>query len=688
MAEQSNVNRVGDNVRKMMEQNAPESDIVGYLKSEGFTPTKFQAAVASANKVGGAPVEAGFGRSFLQGLTFNTADEIEASMRALMSKGMSAFDAQQTLSGLVTGEKPQSQYDKELARVRAGIKQYEEQYPGRSFAGELVGGLVPTAAALIAAPFTGGATGPAAVAGATRTAAAMPGLGTNILRGMGYGAASGAAAGAGGAEGGLGNRALGAGIGGTAGLVFGGAAPAVTSTVGTGGRKILEATGLTQPLDATTKAQQLIAKKLAQEGISPQELATRQADIVARYGARDETLADIAGESMRRLGRGALAIPNAAQTETRQMLTERAMGSGPRITRDITEFTAIGERDINEVADEIIQRRAAQAAPLYKQALSAGQVNSFAIDNLLKKSKDIQNAISDARRLPQYADLADNDMVLLDKAYKYVGDAANEARKAGKGTRANDLDDLRVSLLNAISDKDTGVPVYKEAVKVFYDESLLKDALEMGSKNFLKKTPSVISKELQKFPGDAEREMYRLGAVQSLRDEIYGMRETANIADKFLNNREMRDRMKTIFNSTGEYEAFVKNLDRERQMAVTRSRIEGVSPTAPIQQDIAELQGPSPTDVIAAGTQMVRGDLLGGGMNMMRQLAPRLQGMDENVAELISRSVFDPSFAQQQQFLTSLTPVMDELRKRAMQQQVRAAGTSTTAGQLVPGLLD
>ena len=668
MANPSNIDRVQENVRKMMEQNAPEADVVGYLKSEGFTPTKFQAAVASAKKVGGAPVEAGFGRSFLQGLTFNTADEIEAAFKA----------------GAISGP----EYQNQLARVRAGIKQYEEQYPGRSFTGELVGGLVPTAAALIAAPFTGGATGPAAVAGATRTAAALPGLGTNILRGMGYGAASGAAAGIGGAEGGFGNRALGGAIGGTAGLVFGGAAPAVTTTIGTGGRKILEATGLTQPVDATTKAQQLIAKKLAQEGITPQELAARQADIVARYGARDETLADIGGESMRRLGRGALAIPNAAQTETRQMLTERAIGTGPRITRDITEFTAIGERDINEVADEIIQRRSLQAAPLYKQALSAGQVNSFAIDNLLKKSKDIQTAISDARRLPQYADLPDNDMILLDKAYKYVGDMAKEARKAGKGSRANDLDDLRVSLLNAISDKDTGVPVYKEAVKLFYDESLLKDALELGSKNFLKKTPSVISKELEKFPGDAEREMYRLGAVQSLRDEIYGMRETANIADKFLNNREMRDRMKTIFNSTGEYEAFVKNLERERQMAVTRSRIEGVSPTAPIQQDIAELQGPSPTDVIEAGTQMVRGDLVGGGMNIMRQLAPRLQGMDENVAELISRSVFDPSFAQQQQLLTTLTPVMDELRRRAMQQQVRAAGTSTTAGQLVPGLLD
>ena len=172
MADQlPNIERVQENVRRMQSQNATQADVVGYLKAEGYTPTRFEAAVASAKKVGGPPVEAGFGRSLLQGLTFNTADEIEAGMRALMSKGMSAFDAQQTLGGLVTGQKPQSQYEKELSRVRAGIKQYEEQYPGRAFTGELMGGLLPTAAALIAAPFTGGATAPAAAAGAASDSA-------------------------------------------------------------------------------------------------------------------------------------------------------------------------------------------------------------------------------------------------------------------------------------------------------------------------------------------------------------------------------------------------------------------------------------------------------------------------------------------------------------------------------------
>lgn len=681
----SNIERIQENLRRMQAQNAPDADIVGYLKTEGFTPTRFEAAVASAKKVGGPPVEAGFGRALLQGLTFNTADEIEAAMRALMSKGMSAFDAQKTLSSLVTGEQPQSQYEKELARVRAGIAEYEQQYPGRAFAGELIGGLAPTAAALLAAPFTGGATAPAAAAGAARTAAAIPTLGQMSMRGMGYGAATGAASGAGGAEGGLGSRVLGGLVGGTVGSVLGGATPAVTSTIGAGASKVGQALGIGQPVDAATKARELIAKKLAQEGISPEELAARQAKVVATLGARDETLADIGGEAMRRLARGSMAIPQGAQTEVRQMLTERAIGAGPRITKDITDLTALGERNIADVADEIVNNRKLLATPLYDQAYSAGQIDSFALDNLLKKSKDIQYAINEAKKLPQYADLPDNHMIMLDKAYKYVGDLANSYKLQGKSSQANDLNDLRISLKNAITDK---VPVYGKALDTFSSESLLKDALELGSQNFMKKTPSEITRELKKFSGDAEQQMYRLGAVQSLRDEIYGMRETANIADKFLNSREMRDRMRTIFNSQGEYETFIKNLERERQMAVTRARIEGGSPTAPIQQDIAELTAQSPSEMLQAGAQIASGNIMGGAGNLMRQLAPRLQGMNENVAEQVSRNVLDPRFMQQQEFLLGLTPLMDQLRQRAMQQQTRAAGSAATAGQLVPGLLD
>lgn len=659
----SNIERVQENIRRMQEQNAPANDVVGYLKSEGFTPTKFEAAVASSRKLGGPPVEAGFGRSVLQGLTFNFADEIEAALRS--------------------GSLSNKEYENQLARVRAGIKEYEQQYPGRAFAGEMIGGLAPTAAALIAAPFTGGATAPAAIAGATRMAVKAPTLGKIALRGAGYGAASGTVSGAGGAEGGLEKRLAGAGMGGATGAVFGGSSPVVTQAVSSGGKAVKGLFTPTQPQDALTKAQELIAKKLAQEGIDPAELARQRARI-SLFDPRDETLADYGGESMRRLARGAMAIPQSAQTETRQMLIERAKGAGPRVTQDITDLTAVGARDIQDVADEIIANRAKLAAPLYEEARSAGQISSPKLDNLLTKSKDIQQAIGDARRLPQFADLPDNDMVMLDKAYKYVGGIANKARKAGETNRANDLDDLRIDLLNAIKEK---VPVYGKAVNTFFDESLLNDALEAGSKNFLKKKPSEINRELAKFSDDSERQMYRLGAIQSVRDNIYATPEMSDIANKYLNSREMRDRMRTVFNSQGEYETFIKNLERERQMAITRSRIEGGSQSTPIAQDIAELAGPAPSEIISAGGQLMRGDLIGGGLNLMGQLAPRLQGMNENVAEQVARNVLNPSFVQQQELLTSLTPMMDELRRRALQQQTRAAGVSTSAGQFVPGLL-
>jgi hypothetical protein len=84
---------------------------------------------------------------------------------------------------------------------------------------------------------------------------------------------------------------------------------------------------------------------------------------------------------------------------------------------------------------------------------------------------------------------------------------------------------------------------------------------------------------------------------------------------------------------------------------------------------------------------MARGDLLGGGMSMARQLAPRLQGINENVAQELSDILLSPSFNVQQQALLNVAPIMDELRRRALQQQVRQAGGSATAGQLVPGLL-
>jgi hypothetical protein len=660
----TNIERIQENVRRLQAQGQGATTISEYLKTEGYTPTRYEQAVQRVSKLSGPPVEAGFGRSVLQGLTFNLADEAEAALRA----------------GAVSGPR----YQQELARVREGIKQYEEAYPGRSFTGEVLGGAIPAVAGLVAAPFTGGTS--AAVTGArvAQQAARVPGLVSQIKRGAIAGGTTGAISGVGGAEGGLESRVTGGVIGGLTGVATGGATPVVTTGVRAIAQPAAEALRITRPQDATQKAQEIIARKIAQEGLTPEELARRQAEVVRTMGARDETIADIAGPGVQRLARGAMAIPQAAETEARQMLTERAVAAGPRIIKDITDLTAVGARDLEDVATGIISRRSALADPLYQEARKAGLVESIAIDNLLRKSKDIQQAIANARRLPEFADLPDNDMRMLDKAYKYVGDLAEAAKRSGEKERFRDMDNLRTQLRTAITDK---VPVYGRALDTFSGESSLLDALNSGREKFLRKTPSEIERELNRLTDEGQQQMYRLGAIQTLRDEIYGMRETADIASKFLNDRNMKDRFKLIFNSTGEYETFIKNLQRERAMARTRSMVEGGSPTARIGQEIAEIEGPAPSEIISAGAQIARGDILGGGSSLLSQIVPRMQGLNENVAEQITRSVLDPRFMQQQETLRSLTPVLDELRRRALQQQVRATGYSATAGAAVPGLL-
>lgn len=78
-----------------------------------------------------------------QGLLLGFGDELEAGFRAAASK--------------LTND-PQT-YKEIRDGVREQIKQFQAQNPGTAITSEIVGGLIPTAAMLVATPFTGGSSG-------------------------------------------------------------------------------------------------------------------------------------------------------------------------------------------------------------------------------------------------------------------------------------------------------------------------------------------------------------------------------------------------------------------------------------------------------------------------------------------------------------------------------------------------
>jgi len=162
-----------------------------------YDPALMKAEGGSVeNESGGA---ADIARSILgQGLMLGWGDEAEAWIRSKLGDDT---------------------YEQAVAEIRATNETYSEEHPYASLAGEIAGGLIPTAAALVATPFTGGASTAAAGGNLARLAS----IGARRLGPLGtagvVGATEGAIAGAGMAE--EGGRLKGAGTGAVIGGVLG-----------------------------------------------------------------------------------------------------------------------------------------------------------------------------------------------------------------------------------------------------------------------------------------------------------------------------------------------------------------------------------------------------------------------------------------------------------------------------------
>lgn len=127
------VPKIKRNIQRMIDQNAPESDIDAYVASEGVTPELLRGEVAApdgnAERHGMAPEAADM-------FTMGLQPKINALGGAAIDKAVS----------LVTGDQTpfMENYDRRLAEQRADQEAYEEQNPGKSRvaqAGGLAGGV-------------------------------------------------------------------------------------------------------------------------------------------------------------------------------------------------------------------------------------------------------------------------------------------------------------------------------------------------------------------------------------------------------------------------------------------------------------------------------------------------------------------------------------------------------------------
>ncbi|MDZ4320922.1 MAG: hypothetical protein U1A07_19130, partial [Phenylobacterium sp.] len=161
------------------------------------------------------------------------------------------------------------------------------------------------------------------------------------------------------------------------------------------------------------------------------------------------------------------------------------------------------------------------------------------------------------------------------------------------------LQELRGELINLN-------PVYGEALEAYSGPAAMKDALEAGRGAF-RETGESLQRRFEDFTA-GEREMYRLGAIQTLREKLGGEDVTIDAARRagVLKPAQL-ERLKVLFPTDRAFNDFVRTLDAEQTMFRTRAAVTGNSTTA---KQLAAMQeeAPSPLETAAdAGASVVTG---------------------------------------------------------------------------------
>ena len=488
-----------------------------------------------------------------QGLAMGWGDELEAKIR--------------TMSGDET-------YEEELAMIADSYKPYAEENPLTAIGGEIAGSLLPTAAAYLAAPFTGGATAPLAIANTARLAAlgnkARQVFNNPLGRSVITGGTSGAVSGAGTAD--EGNRMSGMRAGLTFGLGLGTALPILTR----GGGAIFRAIG----------------DKMRQSGVRVEEGALRRIyEAVSRNGGTPE---DVYEQFMRdqelgvpsRVGNYNSATVNQmdtlASTEAAGDMVEAGLidvqqDAAERVVAQTNR--ALGGDNYYDVADELTQNLRTKAKGLYDEAYEYGSVDDQRILKLLESNPRFKQAYEQAKRIAKNEQDADILAGGDGKAYelipyeiamegdKVVGALLPDVRTLDYVKRGLDdiirrgfdgvglapaeaaaLRKLRngfVDTLDEVTEVD-GVSAYKTARKMYAGEIEVIDALELGKTKFRSLAPEEIAKKFKTMSA-AEGEAFIIGVNRHLTDLVNNPSNSANYAQRIIGSKNTRLKLQAMF---------------------------------------------------------------------------------------------------------------------------------------------
>jgi hypothetical protein len=135
---------------------------------------------------------------------------------------------------------------------------------------------------------------------------------------------------------------------------------------------------------------------------------------------------------------------------------------------------------------------------------------------------------------------------------------------------------------------------------------------------------------------DSQKELFRMGIAQGMRDLIDNQRFGANITIALFGNRRKRKILREVFPDQQSFDAFKDLMERESKLTRVGQTVLGGSPTA---KNIATQEGAAETlEILDAVT---RSGLTGAAAQAARTALRAAQGINPQVAERIARILFE-----------------------------------------------
>ena len=575
--------RVQRNVGRMLDQDAPDSEVEAYLQEEGYTKDDFVQASQRVKALGGArPPDlsgaGGFAARAANSALFNFGDELAAAAQ-------SAFSDQT--------------YDQTLAANRMALDEYARQNPKTALAADITGALLPAVVSGGTALAGRGSLAAIQAARASAVARETPTLLGTVGRGMAVGGAQGALSGAGAGED-LKGRGVGALTGGAAGATLGGAFGGA-ATVGNVARERAGGVGD----DASRYFMSLINRENQSLNDVSAELARREG-----VGVSDNIVADVMGPAFRSEMRGAATQSAPLRRELTDTLNNRAREQGTRVRGALEAATGAKVTNTAREGATRVASANTRATPLYEAFRQRPPfVDDPVFTRLLSERPALSSALSDTQRSLLNAGVRDPSGVrrvevpaaypgvsgplpgtsrvtstltpnALDRMVKITGASAEDARNvnlsAAARNEARDVMEARGALL---SRADELAPEYAQARQLVATAKTFEEQAAAG-RQFLDADSGTAEVLLRAAKTPEEKAAFQQGVLDAMNQRLQRSRNVAgrvNAAVPRIADEASMARLADAFPQfRGQpYDRLVQQLEALAQQSGTRNQFLG-----------------------------------------------------------------------------------------------------------------